>query len=83
LVAWEGEVKVANNPDSCEPARGAIDDLELEAEALRSLEENDPAGWHRSDQDLESVTSFVSVALAADAELSGDFFHKIDDQIRR
>jgi len=40
------------------PLRAIIDDLELAAEALRSLEENDPASWHRSDEERESVTSF-------------------------
>lgn len=35
-----------------------LDDLELAAEALRSLEENDPASWHRGDQERESVTTF-------------------------
>jgi hypothetical protein len=35
-----------------------VDDLELAAEALRNLEQNDPDSWHRSDQEWEFVTSF-------------------------
>jgi hypothetical protein len=35
-----------------------VNDLELAAECLRSLEENDPNSGHRSDQERESVASF-------------------------
>jgi hypothetical protein len=31
----------------------------------------------------QGKTGFVSVALVADTEFRGDFFHQIDDQIRR
>ncbi len=37
--------------------RAMVDDLELAAEALRKLEENDPASWHREDREQDSVAS--------------------------
>ena len=35
-----------------------IDDLELSAEALQSLEQNDPNSWYHDDQERDSVSSF-------------------------
>lgn len=35
-----------------------VDDLELAAESLQRLEENDPESWHRGDEEREWVASF-------------------------